>query len=220
MRKFSILLLCLLLVSAASAELLVTANPIGQGKWAVLGAYLSDNNVGSWGTTTLTAATVAGYVGYGLTDKLDLYINGGQATAGNIPVAGVSSTLMAYGLNLKYQLLAEGDTMPVSVAGGIGYKSMTAKMTGMADTTGSETMVGVGVSKMFLPFIPYGGVAYRSDTSSGTTTTKLDITAGSAIAWSSQGAVFIEYTNQSVTPPAGAATYTNGQIGLGVGYVI
>jgi hypothetical protein len=81
-------------------------------------------------------------------------------------------------------------------------------------------MVGAGVSKIMAPLVPYGGLTYRSTSSSGTTVaTQLDLTVGSAIAWSMQGAVLVEYTMQSITPNGGTA-YSSGQIGLGVAYKI
>jgi hypothetical protein len=216
---FSALLAFVLCVSAASAELLTTANPIGQGKWAVLGGYLSDANVNN--VSGYTMGTIAGYAGYGVTDKLDVYLTGGSATVSGLP-ATISVSMTALGLTGKYQVLAESASMPVSVGVGVGYKSIntTASLAAGGNATGSQMMAGVGVSKMMAPFIPYGGLAYRSTASGGSTVgTQLDLTVGSAVAWSTQGAVFVEYTLQSVTPNGGTA-YSSGQIGLGVGYII
>jgi hypothetical protein len=222
MRIISVLLLGLLFVSAASAELLVTANPLGQGKWAVLGAAFQDSNV--MNNSSYTALSVGGYAGYGITDKLDAYLQLGQATLSGLP-AGVSASTMGYGLSLKYGILDEA-AAPVSVSVGAGYKLLTSKMTGLADGSGNQLLVGIGVSKVMAPFVPYGGVAYRS-TSAGFAggvgdSTQLDVTIGSAIAWSTQGAVFVEYTLQSMTPStaSGIANHSSGQIALGVGYVI
>jgi hypothetical protein len=205
--------------SVASAELLTTANPIGQGKWAVLGAGLSDANVRN--TSGWSMTTLAGYVGYGATDKLDVYLTGGSVTVNGLP-ATVTMSMTALGLNGKYLVMAEGASMPVSVSVGAGYKSLnvTASAGAGGNTTGSQIMVGVGVSKVMAPFVPYGGLAYRSNASGGTTaSTQLDLTVGSAIAWSTQGAVFAEYTLQSITPNGGTA-YSSGQIGIGVGYAL
>lgn len=206
-------LLAFMLISVASAEMLVTANPIGQGKWAFLGAGLQDSSVGGSGST-LTMTTIGGYAGYGVTDKLDVFAQLGQAS---FSVGSTKTTIL--GLTLKYEVMEESVSFPVSVSVGGGYKSLSTD-TGGSTTSGNQMLVGVGVSKLMAPFIPYGGLTYRTTSSGGTTTqTQSDLTVGSAIAWSAQGAVFVEYTMQSITPNGGSA-YTSGQIGLGVGYSI
>jgi len=222
MRKLSVLfLLTIIMVSVASAELLSTANPIGKGGWAVLGAGVQDNNYSGIPGTSWTLTTIGGYVGYGITDKLDAYLQLGSATVGGLP-AGVSASGTGIGVNAKYTLLSE-ENAPVSVAVGAGYKSTSSKMTGAPDSTGTQILIGIGVSKLIIPFIPYGALSYRQTKSEGNdVSTQLDITVGSAVAWSTQGAVFVEYTNQAFTPASGTGlgNYTSGQIAIGVGYKI
>jgi len=218
-KVLGVLLTVVLIASFASAELLTTANPIGQGKWAVLGAYSQDSDYLKPLLAGLTLTTMGGYVGYGATDKFDVYLQLGSANVGGLP-AGVSASATGYGLNLKYAVIAEGKELPVSVAVGGGYKSTTSKVTGQADQSGNVMSLGVGVSKLMVPFIPYGGLTYKKTTSAGTdVSSQLDLTLGSAIAWSTQGAVFAEYTMQSITPNGGTV-YTSGQMALGVGYSI
>ena len=223
MRSFAIgLLVAALFVSAASAELLVTANPLGQGKLAVLGAYINDANVQN--SSGMSMGTLGGYVGYGITDKLDIYGQYGSSTMSGLP-AGISSiTGSGYAVNLKYAVLGEGKDSPVSVAVGGGYKSTssTATVTGLGsfNTPYSQISLGVGVSKIMAPCVPYGGLTYRSTNSNGTAqSTQIDATIGTAIAWSMQGAVLVEYTMQSITPNGGTA-YTSGQIAAGVAYAL
>ncbi|MFA4844829.1 MAG: hypothetical protein WC632_07795 [Candidatus Margulisiibacteriota bacterium] len=221
------LLSVVILVSVASAELLTTANPIGQGKWAFAGAAMQDLNVTN--NTSYNLTSLGCYAAYGATDKLDLYLNLGTASMGGLPsVAGVqlATTLTALGLTAKYAIIEEGKDMPVSVGVGGGYKALTTNTTapailgGNTTANGSQILAGVGVSKVIIPFVPYGGLVYRSSASGGaTTSTQLDLTVGSAIAWSKQGAVFVEYTMQSITPNGGTV-YTSGQIGLSVAYAI
>lgn len=227
MKKLFVLTLVMaLFATMASAELLVTANPIGKGKWAALGAFLSDSGLQFGGLTGLTAQTIGAYGGYGINEKLDLYLQVGQVTIGSLPVApGVPTGIktLGYGLNLKYAVLEESSSMPVSVALGGGYKILSQDMTsalGTANTGGNQWGVGAIVSKIMVPFIPYGGLTYKSTAYAGTTTmSQIDITVGSAIAWSTQGAVFVEYTSQAITP-TGVGGYTSGQIAGGVGYKI
>lgn len=217
----TLLLISVVAVSAVSAELLITANPLGQGKIAVLGGYIQDSNYGNM--SGLTLGTIGGYVGYGLTDKLDLLAQIGSSTAGGTLPLGVSSiTGSGYALNLKYALMAEGKDFPVSVALGGGYKSAssTTNITGLGSfsTPMSQIAVAVGVSKIMAPFVPYGGLTYRSMNSSGTALgTAIDLSVGTAIAWSMQGAVLVEYTAQSTTPNGGS-NYSSSQIAAGVAY--
>lgn len=221
MKKFLLIALIMaFFATMASAELLVTANPIGQGKWAVLGGFLSDSGQQSNGLTGLTGQTLGVYGGYGVTDKLDVYLQGGQMTVGGLP-AGIAVKNTAYGLNLKYAVLEESSSMPVSVAVGGGYKILSQDVTvGVTNTTsGNQWGLGALVSKMMVPFIPYGGLGYKNTAYGAATMTEMDITVGSAIAWSTQGAVFVEYTSQAITPNVGSA-FTSGQVAGGVGYKI
>lgn len=236
MRTLSILfLLVVFMASVASAELLTTANPIGQGRFALELAGIQDSNLGDVATDA-KLTTIGGYIGYGVTDKLDAYLQLGSGTSSGVTtgipgIADIEISGTGVGLNLKYTVLSEGETMPVSMAVGVGYKSTSTTTktpaipiipTPATETTvsGSEMLLGVGVSKVIVPFIPYLGIAYRTASTDGTeVSTQLDLTLGSAIAWSEQGAVFVEYTNQSITPKGGSV-YTSGQIALGVAYKI
>jgi hypothetical protein len=219
-------LIALMFVAAASAEMLITANPIGQGKWAGLVGYFSDFGLQAGGLTGLTQATIGAYGGYGITDKLDVFVEAGQATVGSLPVGpGIPTAVKTtgYGLNLKYAVMGESATMPVSVSVGAGYKTLAQDATsalGTATTNGNQIKVGVGVSKIMAPFCPYAGLGYRSNSSGGAAvSSQIDLTVGTAMAWSKQGAVLVEYTMQSITPNGGTA-YSAGQISAGVAYTI
>jgi hypothetical protein len=212
------LLLVLAATTLASAELLTVANPLGQGKWGVAAAYLMDSNVGN--TSGYGMGTIGGYAAYGLTDKLDLYLNLGSANVSGLP-AGISAQITAVGLTAKYAVIEESSDMPVSVAIGGGYRSQNYVQSAAigGNMNGSQIMAGVGVSKVIVPFIPYAGIAYRSTSLAGASTPQYDLTVGSAVAWSTQGAVFFEYTLQSINSTA-LGNYTSGQIGIDVAYKI
>jgi len=222
MRSFAIgLLIAAMFVSAASAELLTTSNPIGAGKWALLGAYLSQSSYGG-NNSGVSASTIGGYAGYGLNAQTDLYLTVGMMNTGSIAIPGGSFKInnTALGLAAKYLLMAESASMPVSVSAGVGYKALMAKTDpATVNMNGSQVYGGVGVSKMMVPFVPYAGLTYRSTGGDVTTTTQIDLTIGTAIAWSAQGAVFAEYTMQSITPKGGA-NYSDPQIALAVGYAL
>ncbi len=223
MRLFALLLSLLLITSVASAELLTIANPIGQGKWGVLGAVAQDQDfLQSSGFSGASLLVIGGYVGYGLTNQLDLLIQLGSANASGL-LPGASITGTSYGATLKYAVLEESDAMPVSVAVAGGYKTITMKMSsplGSTDQNGAQIAATVGVSKIIAPFAPYGAVAYKMNSQDGTDTgSQVDATIGGAVAWSEQGAIYLEYTVQSLSPKTGSS-YSVNQIALGAGYRI
>jgi hypothetical protein len=216
---FAILLSFILLTSIASAEMMLTASPLGQGSWGFLGSALQDTD---WGNNSgLTLTTLGGYVGYGILDNLDGYIQIGLGTAGGtLPVGLSSASGTAYGGVVKYTVL---DEAPVSVAVAGGAKAIKTEMKAVAPggtTTMNNTqiLIGANVSKMMAPFVPYGGAVYRS-TSGDSEGTQIDITVGSVIAFMANAGVYVEYTLQSITPKGGS-NYSSGQIGVGVGATI
>lgn len=218
------------MTSLASAELLTSANTLGQGKWAVEGFGIQDSNVSN--NTDYTQTTYGAYVGYGILDDLDAYLSYGISSVGGLTAMEVNGSGM--GLSLKYRLLKEGANMPVSVAAAAQYKSVSV-VTKMepplvpapteSTANGSQTSIGIGCSKVMAPFVPYAGLAYRMEASEGSdTATQLDITVGTAIAWSEQGAVLLEYTSQSITDktsgPMAPGDHTSGQMAIAVAYKI
>jgi len=221
---FVLLLSVILMTSMASAEMLSTANTTPQGRWAVEGIGLSDTDIGGPGGMTSTSYGIKG--GYGIMDNLDLSLAVGSSTFSNLGAGVGKASLTAITAVVKYNVVKESAAMPVSVAVGLGTKALEQKMTITVPATvnltnnGNKTGIGVIVSKVMAPFIPYGGITYaQTMLQNNTDATSLEITLGTGIAWSQQGAVFVEYTNQSVTPSGGTAV-TTPQIGVGVGYII
>lgn len=227
MRTLSVLfLLVVFMASFASAETLTTANPIGQGRWAVLGSVVNTSDYDGTGTNVNSMA-YGGYVGYGITSDLDGFIQlGTSSLTGLSPVVSANS-ITGYGGALKYRVMKEGANMPVSVAVAGQVKSIAAKQTlvaphpapGEYTMDGSQWTVGAGVSKVMIPFVPYAGLAYRSSGGQITESTQIDVTLGTAVAWSQQGAVMVEGTYSSITP-TGGTNYNNGQVAAAVAYKI
>lgn len=207
------LTLITLVASVASAEVLQTAGTLGQGKWGAVLGYASSSNYANVSGGTLAA--YGGYIGYGLTSNMDLELKVGSGTGNGL---GATLTGTQLGLVLKYGILKEGKTTPVSVAALVGYQSSTSKLGGVVDVNSSEIGIGIGVSKVMAPLVPYASIAYKQISSDTATSkgTQMDLNVGTAIAWSANGAVFLEATSQSLTPSVGAA-YTQTQIALGVG---
>jgi len=213
MRKIILSLLLVVSIAALSgAELLVTANPMGKGKLGALFSYYSNANYGN--VAASAAAGPGGYIGYGLTENLDLIVTYAGMTVSNAP--GITANGM--GATLKYALFSENNGMPVSGAIGAGYKTLTLSVGG-ANSAGSQALLAAGFSKMMIPFIPYFGFAFRSSTASAAKAAdQFDATLGTAFTLSSQLALFAEYTSQAIAPVGGNG-YTSGQVAGAIAYM-
>jgi hypothetical protein len=206
---------CLLLASLASADLMMTACPLGKGKWNYMPGAMIDFNYASMGGN---AYMMMDAFGYGLNDKLDLYAATGVGYSAKTGMMNAMS-MNSYALNLKYTVLAESLTQPFSLAINGGIKSMPMSMTSMNQMQGS---LGLIVSKMTDRFNPYAGVAYRTTRQSYGDFSQVDYTIGTGIGPMDK-MLMIEYTLQlmSVSSGSGFATlvggnhYSSSQIAIG-----
>lgn len=202
------------MASFASASVLVTANPMGAGKLGWLAAGQYDSNMG--GNATLLGG--GGFLAYGATDKLDIYGKLGYGTYGNL-TAGWTQSVIMVGVAAKYQLLAEnGKNMPVSVAALLGYQPSTVSW-GVAGFSGQVVQgdIGIGavVSKVMVPWVPYGALVYHSLTTNpgAATGTNLELAVGSQMLLSKTSAVIGEVSLNSMS--TGGVTTSDTQISLG-----
>ena len=176
--------------------------------------------------------TYQGSVGYGLTDKIDLFAGYGTATSADLKHPGAPPTavaeLGATGISVaaKYLIAMEGEALPVTVDCALQYKTKSitynVKMGGVPvapeqKMNGNQISLGLGVGKAFIPFIPYAALAYRKDTMEGKdASTQIDLSLGTMIGLSKTMAIFVEYTNQAITPNGGSA-YNSSQLGASFG---
>ena len=219
MKKLVIALTVIIaLCSVASANVLLTANPLGAGKMGWLAAGQYDSNVGA--NATLMGA--GAFLGYGVMDKLDVFGKVGYGSYGNLGgvIGGPSSgTAIGLGVAARYQFLAENaKDMPVSVAGLLGYSSSTATLNYVGFTgVGTTGDIGVGavVSKVMSTWVPYGALVYHSLTSNpgAVTGTNLEIALGTQMLLSKTSAVIGEVTLNSMS--SGGANTSDTQISLG-----
>ncbi|MDD4179074.1 MAG: hypothetical protein PHH14_03385 [Candidatus Margulisbacteria bacterium] len=221
MRFLAVLSVLLLAASIVSAETLSTANLIPSGRYAVQGIYFQNTNSFNLGNDAkLNAYGIKG--AYGINDQMEIDLQVGTGgTTGFTSITGTEYTPTSYGLTLKYAVAKESQDMPVSVilGAGIGAQSLKANRGG-ATLNGGLYGLGCVVSKVYAPFIPYASVQWQNaggDT--GLIYTKLDLNIGTAIAWSKQGYVFVEYTSQGIAPSAGG-NYNSGQIAAAVAYIL
>ena len=216
MKKIILTLVLIMITSSlASANVLMTANSLGAGKigWLIDGKY--DSNTQSTGNVTFTG--VGGFLGYGLTEKLDIFGELGYGTYGNLP-SGLSAREIMLGLAAKYQLVTESGDMPVSVAALLAFQPSTATLTlGSASGQAVQDDISLGaiVSKVTGPWAPYGALVYHSFTTNpgATTGTNLEIALGSQMHLSKASALVGEVSLNSIS--TGGTSFSDTQVSLG-----
>ncbi|GEM_PF-5093505 len=206
------------LTSLAGAELLMPANTLGAGKMGWLAGARYDMN--SQANSNLYG--VGGFFGYGLTGEWDLYGKLGYGINSN-PAAGTTGNAIAMAVLTKYQFIKESAAgSPVSVAGILGYEASTATMSTLGLNLPfpyGDIGAGAVISKIMVPWVPYGAAAYHSytaDTGSlpgGTKTTgsRIEVLVGTQLLLSKDSAIVGEFSYNSFSV---GGTYTNNQISL------
>lgn len=216
MKRFLLgLFVSALVCSAASAEIMTTACPLGQGKWGAMSGAMVDYNYSAMGGKDVMLMDA---VGYGISDNLDVYLSGGIGYSEKTAAMSIMS-MTAQALNLKYTLIGESLTAPVSLAVTAGIKSMPSSMAAM-----DQTQLGLGlvVSKMVNAFTPYAGVAYRTANQNFGNYSQIDLTVGTAFG-PMERMLMVEYTvqmmtltdNTSLSMMNGGTSFTSDQITVG-----
>lgn len=215
MKKLVLVFAFIIALSAvASASVLQTANPLGAGKMGWLAAGEYDSNMGS--NATLIGA--GGFLGYGVMDKLDIYGKLGYGAYGNLGGllgAPTSGSAITVGVAAKYQLLAENaKDMPVSVAAVLGYQASTTTLNYLLGSgQGVQGDIGIGaiVSKIIVPWVPYGAFVYHSlnQNAGAATGSSTEIVVGTQMLLSKSSAVIGEVSLNS------SSGTSNTQISLG-----
>jgi len=239
MKKFLVVsLLVFLAATVASASVLFTALPSGKGSWGVSGSYSQTSKFQGQSDATLNRPGVA--LSYGIMDNLDLYVGYSMLSSNGVkglisallPPIDFTTTGSQYGAELKYTILNDAKGAPVSVAVGLGTATIGTKTkwtipalvlgptpVDMEQTANGNTSgVGVIVSKLFIPFVPYAAVQYLMNGGDMGKSTQIDITAGTVLAFSRNWAILLEYSTQSTTPDGGGASTNNGQIAAEISY--
>jgi len=208
-RLLAVFFLCLLMCSTGRAELMKTAGPLGQGNWRLMANAISDQNfMNVSGAADLLAC---GVLAYGVTDQLDLYGTIGSGNATGLPA---QTSLTALSGNFKYNIMKCCDS-PVALAIDGGYKGSSSLM-GTTLSAFSQWKLGVIVSKMIHPFIPYGGLIYRSTMkNSNAYTSQYDVTVGVALYQTMALMLMVEDTYQTISPTIGNG-YGSNQIAVGI----
>ena len=206
-----------ILTASAMAEMLFTAQPVGQGKWTALIGYVDNVNVSN--NPGLTGPTPYIHVGYGINNKTDLILQSGVCYVKGLP-SPTSLTGSDIGLTLKYQLL-DRQNYPFSLAA-----HATVRLTHYVgggglntDMSGNSSRIGFVVSKVIASFTPYAGASYQFSSLNGITDTIFNPTIGVSANCSKQVAFFIEDTLQMYHSHTGT-DYKSNQLAFGVGCTI
>jgi hypothetical protein len=218
MKKLIVSIIAVLaLCSMASASVLITANPLGAGKmgWLAAGEYdmNSQANMNMYG--------VGGFLGYGINGNLDLYAKLGYGINPSVALGLSSMNDLSMGLALKYTFINESQTAggsSVSLAGVLGYQAdtVTAGITGAGNTVSAQGDIGVGliVSKIMVPWVPYGAAVYHSlNVNPGSVTgTRTEVAVGTQMLLSKNSAIVGEFSYNSFGGNVGS--FTNNQLSL------
>lgn len=211
MKKVLLALMAVLLTaSLASAEVLVTANTLGAGKWGYLGALRYGMN----STANSNSYALGGFGAYGVMDNLDVYGKVGYGIGAN-PPAGLTTNGITLGLAAKYLLVNESKSMPVSIAALAGYQTTTTNynFTGFsAQTAVGDIGVGAVASKLMIPWVPYFAAVYHSLNNAGATGSNVELAVGTQMLLSRTSAVVGEFSYNSYN--WSGATNTDSQISV------
>ena len=210
MKKYLIgLFVCFFMVSAASAEILMTANPLGKGKCNMtIGSKLDQNYFDMGAVDVLYLDSI----GYGITDRLDIYATTGigySQKATDKQRTMDAMTMISLGAGLKFALLTE-DTKPLSLAVTAGIKGGAQSKSSMNNW---QYNVGLIASKKVKKLLnPYAGVNYRSTRQNYGDYSQMDYSIGAMFGPEGRTLV-VEDTIQSIT--FAGSTFTSNQFALG-----
>lgn len=156
--------LIIFFASAANATVLLTANPLGHGKWS----YMLAGSYNSNSSAYMNSFALGGFLGYGIIDNLDIYP---RIAYGTWPFAaslsGISSlNALSFGLALKYTFWNQNSKgLPISIAGILEYSAttITTGLTGGGNSQMFNGDIGLGIiiSKTINNCIPYGAIVYH-----------------------------------------------------------
>jgi hypothetical protein len=217
------LLIAFSLVSSAFAETLQTAKTAGKGKWQVGASYMSNTNVWSFIDSGVVGSTVGVSGNYGLSDSMDLILSAADEyiSGGTIP-SGTKIEKLNFGVAAKFVIMNESKGSP-AVAGTIGYKWFNSQISDIGGSAENQIFAGLSVSKSMDMLTPYASLVYRQTTPQSfmfwiyDTSDQVDLTVGTALNWSKDGSLFVEYTSEMIQQRIYNG-YTSSQIALGVGY--
>jgi hypothetical protein len=209
MKKYLVgLFVCVFMIGAASAEVMMTANPLGTGKWNMTVGSKLDQNYFDMGAVDVLYLDS---VGYGINDRLDIYATTGigySQKATDKPRTMDAMTMINLGASLKFALLTE-DTKPLALAVTAGIKGGAQSKSSMNNW---QYNVGLIASKKVKKLLnPYAGVNYRSIRQNYGDYSQMDYTAGVKMGTDGR-AVMLEDTLQSVT--FAGSTFQSNQFAL------
>ncbi len=203
---FSALVLAVL-VSAASAEVMMPAYTLGKGVGNIMVGAMLDQNYFNWSNTDVMNMVTATY---GINDRTDVSVSGGLGFSQYTPSMKMTMSMSSVGAGIKYALLCENLSTPLSLSVNAGVRTMNMSMASMDNT---QYDLGIVASKMIKKLTPYAAINFRQTLMSYKGDySQVDYTIGTAIGPMDR-MIMIEDTLQLISGPT--ANYTSNQFAVG-----
>ena len=226
MKNFKIFAICsialVIMVSGSFAEVLLTANTLGQGRFGLkTGCVSSTNSVSSSGNTFNYGVML----GYGIINNLDIYGMAGYVNYTELAkiYPGNTANGPLYGMELKYRLMEDSEYTPLNLSSLFAFKAtnITSSYTSPYGNYSSNNVwedwgTGLILSKTFGNAAPYLSTLYhfgsiKSSYGSAYHYTGLELALGVNVMILENTGLLMEAANNVLTPAdvTGAATTMN-----------
>ena len=211
MKKYLIgALIFIFSAGAASAEIMMTADPLGKGKWSMTAGAKLDQNYFDMGAVSVQYLDT---FGYGINDRLDIYATTGlgySQKATDKPRTMDTMTMVNLGASLKYALFTQDAKRQFSMSVIAGFKGGSQSKSSMNNW---QYSIGLIASRKHKLFSPYLGMNYRQTKQNYGDYSQADYTIGAKFGTEDRSLV-LEDTLQ-IVDFAGNAFQSN-QFALGV----
>jgi hypothetical protein len=210
------------LINCASAELLLTANSLGQGRFGIKSSYINGSN------SLNNVMNTTGYdilLGYGIISNLDIYGVAGYVAYPNAgsTISNLSINGPLYGLILKYRILEDTEYAPFNLSSMVSFKvnNITSRYGNSAYNTMMEDWGGgVVLSKTFPVVTPYIAALYHFgswiDSYGALRLTSVELVNGYNFMFSESTGLIVEVASNSVAAQGGTSfSITNISLALG-----
>lgn len=235
MNKAKIFAICsialIIMVSGSFAEVLLTANTLGQGKFGLKTGCISTTYSQSYLSNNLTYGLM---LGYGIIPNLDIYGIAGFVNYTELARIwpGYSINGPIYGMELKYRLFEDSENNSINLSSLLAYKAtnLTASFNSPYGNYSSNNLMedwGAGfiLSKAFAFASPYLSTLYHTGSSKdsygySSHYTGLELALGINFMILENTGLLLEATNNTLTPVGAGSPVTANNYSFSVGQKI